>query len=333
MKFRQLQWSIKDLIENRGQIDPAPQYQRGSVWSDKKKQLLIDSILMGYDMPKFYLRRSQGSYDYEVFDGQQRMLAIFDFADGKIPLAKASDELADNAGAYFDDLPSALRRKFYVYNLTVSSCSSATNDEIRELFRRLQEGVRLTPPEIRNSMPSAIGDVIRSMALTHAFFKASCFTPERFQCDDLLTHAFAFADAGPSCDLKAPNLEVLYKKHARHCSSALIQSVNRTLSFMADIQKHQTKSINTKWGFVDVFGVLNKNPAHRMKADKVAMRYKTFESKRRTAMREGIERLNVSDDPIFDPSLYRYIERFRLSAGTMAAVRERHQILTKHLIS
>ena len=70
-------WSIHSILMREGRINPRPQYQRAPVWNDAKKQLLIDSILRGYDLPKFYLRSTDPPYEHEVVDGQQRLHAIW----------------------------------------------------------------------------------------------------------------------------------------------------------------------------------------------------------------------------------------------------------------
>ena len=57
----------------RSRIDTNPDFQRPSVWSLSQKQLLIDTILRGYDIPKMYWRKVGTNPDaYEVVDGQQR---------------------------------------------------------------------------------------------------------------------------------------------------------------------------------------------------------------------------------------------------------------------
>jgi uncharacterized protein with ParB-like and HNH nuclease domain len=53
-KFLSTRGAYKRLL--RGEIDPAPDYQRGRVWSRRKQALLIDSILRGYDLPKLFVR-------------------------------------------------------------------------------------------------------------------------------------------------------------------------------------------------------------------------------------------------------------------------------------
>ena len=48
-------WFIHNLIEFREDLNANPEYQRPpDRWSKQNEQLLIDSILRGYDIPKLY---------------------------------------------------------------------------------------------------------------------------------------------------------------------------------------------------------------------------------------------------------------------------------------
>ena len=47
MKANQTPWTPEIAHKMKSKIDPAPQYQRGSFWTRKQKQLLIDSIFRG----------------------------------------------------------------------------------------------------------------------------------------------------------------------------------------------------------------------------------------------------------------------------------------------
>ena len=68
-------------------IDNQPSYQRQSeLWNLEKKQLLIDSILNGYDIPKIYLhkfnkpKKIRGiEMQYAIIDGRQRLETIWGF--------------------------------------------------------------------------------------------------------------------------------------------------------------------------------------------------------------------------------------------------------------
>ena len=89
--------SVLRVYANKHLIQPDPEYQRmGEVWNLEKRQLLIDTILNDFDMPKLYFhefaehkRLADGSIvKYAVIDGRQRLEAIWRFIEGKFPLAE-----------------------------------------------------------------------------------------------------------------------------------------------------------------------------------------------------------------------------------------------------
>ena len=63
---------IATIYSWKEKIDTNPDYQRPPAWTKKQQQLLIDSILREYDIPKMYWRKVSGD-EYEVIDGQQRL--------------------------------------------------------------------------------------------------------------------------------------------------------------------------------------------------------------------------------------------------------------------
>src|SRR4051812_11220577 len=87
--------SIQTLYLDRDEIWLDPPYQRaGDIWPLDKRQLLIDSLLNNFDIPKFYFhdfypaKEVEGTdFRYAIIDGKQRMSAIWDFLDNKFPLA------------------------------------------------------------------------------------------------------------------------------------------------------------------------------------------------------------------------------------------------------
>ena len=83
-----------DKIFKRRDRYEIPDWQREEVWDTSKKQQLIDSILRGWKLPKFYfLKTSDEPEEFEVVDGQQRLMAIFDFFENSLQLSAASAKM------------------------------------------------------------------------------------------------------------------------------------------------------------------------------------------------------------------------------------------------
>jgi Protein of unknown function DUF262 len=332
MHFKHLPWTTKKLYDIRNDIDPKPQYQRGDAWDDKKRSLLIDSILSNFDIPKIYLRYTKniGTFDYEVADGQQRLKAIWRFLDDKLPLQGMSDANSNLEGLTFSELSETEKNQVRDYEFVTTVVYNATNDEIRELFRRLQLGVRLNPAEIRNSIASALGNAIAAMAVTHSFFKHSPFSTARYKSDDLLAHAFAIVIYERSRDIKAPDLKKMYFEFAKKIDTGITRKVNEILSFLDNMQQSERDCIKTKWGFVDLVGVVAKRNLTRLSARAVATSYVQWESERLTKMSDlpALAQARVGSRA---RKLYDYVSAFQKEGATKANLQKRFDILNSVL--
>ena len=169
----------------KSNIDMDPSYQRrGRLWSATDKAYLIDSILNGFDVPKFYIadftyadsELNKKRLPYAIIDGKQRFEAIFDFFEGKITLNRYF-VLLDNpslklGGLGYRDLTqnhSDIAEILDNYSLAVMSVITDSEALINELFVRLNRSKPLTGAEIRNAMAGPAPEVIRQMA-KHEFF-------------------------------------------------------------------------------------------------------------------------------------------------------------------
>jgi len=146
----------------RGNVKLSPKYQRRLVWPLSHKIYLIDTILRGLPIPKFFVQviidTKKGKSIYNVVDGQQRLNAIFEFIDGKFSLSKKHHPFPDRLDeelddCTFQDLPKDSQEKFWSYTLTVEQLIDASDEEIRDMFVRLNKNnVRLNPQELRNAL-------------------------------------------------------------------------------------------------------------------------------------------------------------------------------------
>lgn len=160
-----------------------PEYQRGVVWTIAQKKRLIDSVLRGYPLPLIYFhyikQEAAGlqSQRYEVIDGQQRIDALCDYAEGAFRLF---DPRADEAAARFPDFvkrePCLWGRKLFeeltpelkavLLNtpLMIVKIEADNGNEARDLFVRLQAGMPLTSQEKRDAWPGQFTDFILRLA-------------------------------------------------------------------------------------------------------------------------------------------------------------------------
>ena len=149
MKTNKKPWPLSTLSSTKGirqRIDTNPDFQRPAVWSTAQKQLLIDSILREYDVPKMYWRKVGEKPDqYDVVDGQQRLRAIWSFVDAEFRLLKDAEPIDGMTvgGCGYDTLPDDLRIRFDQYSLDVVVLEDTDEDEVREMFLRLQNGTSL----------------------------------------------------------------------------------------------------------------------------------------------------------------------------------------------
>src|SRR5438874_9748545 len=75
--------SILDLtnLYRHGHLNLEPGFQRQSVWTERDRAKLVESILRNYPLPAIFLykREEDGELVFDVIDGKQRLESIFMF--------------------------------------------------------------------------------------------------------------------------------------------------------------------------------------------------------------------------------------------------------------
>ena len=179
METRQDYLKIRDLVDLRRNdlMRVNPEYQRGEVWTRPQQMKLIDSVLRGYQLPVIYLhkiRKVTAGFTQdrlEIIDGQQRIQSLYLFAEGAFQLFDPADVrarfprfLQDQpcpwAGRNFDSLNEDLKDQFLECQLPISYIESEDENEIRDLFVRLQAGSSLNAQEKRDAYPGDFTEFI-----------------------------------------------------------------------------------------------------------------------------------------------------------------------------
>ena len=149
-------YSINDFREwnNAGTLTLAPKFQRRSVWTDKARSYLIDTVLRDLPMPKVFMRQyldDAGRTIREIVDGQQRLRTILSYVQNGFPVMRVHGR-EEFGGKYYEDLPKNNRDSFLNYNISVDVLVGATDVEVLDVFARLNTyGVRLNKQELINA--------------------------------------------------------------------------------------------------------------------------------------------------------------------------------------
>lgn len=146
LKRLNINWNARQLAKmcDTGSIVFDNAVQRGHVWDIKRDSLLIESMVIGYPIPPFYAKRGENKV-FDMLDGKQRSSAIRRYLNNEYALTGVSEELE---GKYFSDLPQEVQDEIISYSLTVYYFEDITDEEVNEMFYRLNNGKPLTAIEL-----------------------------------------------------------------------------------------------------------------------------------------------------------------------------------------
>lgn len=144
--------TIPKLCAN-GTYDFTHPLQRSSgQWNKQQKSDLIDSLFRNFHIDAVSLAKD--GKKFYVIDGIQRLSTIRDFANGSLRLSVNLKELPDGgsiAGKTFEELSEEQKDYFNTRNLATVQMTDYTDEELREVFRRKNNGKPLTAAQ-KNSV-------------------------------------------------------------------------------------------------------------------------------------------------------------------------------------
>lgn len=162
---RKIIWQAKDFsirefssMQQDGDLDLQPNYQRKYVATPAIASRLIESVLMDVPIPVIYLAEEKDS-SYSVIDGQQRLTSFLSFLNGHFPDGnefkltglKVYKELNKKT---FKELSKEQQTKIRTTTLHTIIIKKESNEDIKfEIFERLNTGsIKLNEDEIRNTV-------------------------------------------------------------------------------------------------------------------------------------------------------------------------------------
>lgn len=222
-----------DKIYKRRDRFEIPDWQREEVWGVEKQRRLIDTVLRGWKLPKFYfLKTSDAPEQFDVVDGQQRLNAIWEFLDGNLALSEES--AAAFGGKTYTSLPANVSDAFDDYEIEYDEIVGATDEEIRDFFQRLQEGVSLNSSERLNAVASKLRDYCVACA-KHVFFsKTVAVANRRYGHFDIVAKVVTIELEGMDAGLRYDDVKKVFLANKTFSSqSAVAKRINRALDILS----------------------------------------------------------------------------------------------------
>lgn len=174
-----------------------------------------------------------------IVDGQQRVRALYEFSEGAFPLLEPKrhagrfpkslvDAPCPWAGLNVHQLDEETRIRFCETELSVVEIETDDDNEVRDLFIRLQGGKPLTPQEQRDAWPGRFGAFVNQIGGKkdiaqypgHDFFRklvranVRAKTPNSRQLAAQMVMLFAkYQEDQNFCDIKRKAVDAYYIRH------------------------------------------------------------------------------------------------------------------------
>ena len=239
--------NIKKLFDEK-KIFINYEYQRGDVWGPTQQVELINSIVNSYSIGVLVLYINDNK-QFEILDGQQRLLTINKYLNGLLSLKGTDLTLY----AELDDKDKMFLDAYSVGYLKLKSHNTETKEEdIIQTFLRLQEGSPLNKAEKLNAYRGKFKDTFREIRETHNIFKF-LGNDHRFRLRLLSAELLYLELDGDFTHSKFPSLDInslrsAVKKYEKEISKTKVTFLKGNLDYL----QHSLNMLLTAMTFRDI---------------------------------------------------------------------------------
>lgn len=321
LEHKKVNW----LNKSRQSIDLEPFFQRGSVWHKEKQQHFIDSILKDWGTPKIFFLKT-GKDIFACVDGKQRLISLFNFMDGQLPLnSKYSGEKYE--GKIYSELDPTIQCQIDDYDFDVEILTEPKDDEAFDFFKRLQRGTSLNFGENLYGTSGKMNEFIKQLT-TNNFFRETVTLPKtRYAHYAVCTQLCLLSIKGAREDLKLKNIEKLLSDYASFNDKG--QEAKKILSVINYLEKAFQKrdsSLRNRANVISAFHLVSELSGR----SSISGRAKEIGSFFRKFVKDLQEEFEKKPEDR-DSSLLGYQLAVRQGQDKIKSVNIRHDILMKKL--
>jgi hypothetical protein len=140
--------SAKGIFRDREKFNFNNVIQRGDVWNNQKRSLLIHSMLADFPIPAIFAQDAENQL--HVMDGKQRLTTIIRFLNDEFSLHENTPEFQGKeiAGLKFSELEEEKQDRIKDFSFLIYYFRNMTEKERDEMFLRLNNGKSLSKIEL-----------------------------------------------------------------------------------------------------------------------------------------------------------------------------------------
>lgn len=175
---------IKQKIDRNDIVLNHPIQRKAEQWTHEQRSLLIHSLLNDYPIPPLYaIKDEEEGNRYSILDGKQRLTSIRSYINNEWALNKETPEATidgeeyDIAGLKFSELHENVRQELEDSNLLMYIFEDCSEEEIEEIFYRLNNGTALTKDQkTRAKLGIELVNFIDEILSSEFIKEKACFT-------------------------------------------------------------------------------------------------------------------------------------------------------------